>query len=395
MRRIPGIIFCSLALIAPASAQSGRRFEQPEPAAKTEKEPEKLPEFSESMPQPKRPKAPAAMRNAAEAPRHGKGAVPLVTQSAPAGADGELVLKVETNLVTIPVSVIDRNGIYVPDLSQSDFKIYEDGKEQAITYFGSTDKPFTVILLLDTSPSTAYRIEEIQNAALAFIDQLKPQDKVMVVEFDGNIHVLTEATNDRSRLTKAVKRADFGFGTSLYDSVNFALKKRLAGVEGRKAIVLFTDGVDTSSGKADYDSTLDLAEESDALIFPIYYNTFEANRDGIFSPRPGEEIEMQPATAEEYALGAKYLSELAGYTGGRVFRPESTPNGLKSAFEGIAEELRRQYNLGYIPDDDGTPGQRKSIKVRVDRPNLVVRARDSYIVGSNAPQKPSAAPKTR
>ncbi|MEP7212106.1 MAG: VWA domain-containing protein [Acidobacteriota bacterium] len=395
MRRIPGIILCSLALIAPASAQSGRRFDQPEPAAKTETEPEKLPDFSESTPQPKRPKAPAAMRKAAENRSPAQSSVKTAPQDAPTSADGELVLKVETNLVTIPVSVIDRNGIYVPGLSQSDFKIYEDGKEQAITYFGSTDKPFTVVLLLDTSPSTAYRIEEIQNAALAFIDQLKPQDKVMVVEFDGNIHVLTEATNDRARLTNAVKRADFGYGTSLYDSVNFAIKKRLIGVEGRKAIVLFTDGVDTSSGKAGYDSTLDLAEESDALIFPIYYNTFEANRDGVFSPRPGEEIMMQPSTPEEYALGAKYLYELAAYTGGRVFRPESTPNGLKSAFEGIAEELRRQYNLGYIPADDGTPGQRKSIKVRVDRPNLVIRSRDSYIVGSNVPQKPSAPPAKR
>jgi Ca-activated chloride channel homolog len=396
MRRIPGIILCSLTLIATASAQSGRRIEQPEPAGtKTEKEPAKLPDFSESTPQPKRPKTPAVMRKAVENQAAAKSSVSAQPQEVSAAADGEVVLKVETNLVTIPVSVVDRNGIYVPDLKQSDFKIYEDGKEQAITYFGFTDKPFTVVLLLDTSPSTAYRIEEIQNAALAFIEQLKPQDKVMVVEFDGNIHVLAEPTNDRARLTKAVKRADFGYGTSLYDSVNFALKKRLIGVEGRKAIVLFTDGVDTSSGKASYDSTLDLAEESDALIFPIYYNTFEANRDGIFSPRPGEEIEMQPATPEEYAVGAKYLYDLAAYTGGRVFRPESTPNGLKTAFEGIAEELRRQYNLGYIPADDGTPGQRKSIKVRVDRPNLVIRARDSYIVGAKAPQKPLASPAKR
>jgi VWFA-related protein len=396
MKRFPGIVLCSLALLAPASGQSGRRFERPEttatPLPAPEKEPEKVPDYSESTPQPKRPKAPAAMRQAAEDARRSPslGSAPAAS---PATEDGGEVTKVETDLITIPVSVYDRNGLYIPDLKQTDFKIYEDGKEQTITYFGSTDKPFTVVLLLDTSPSTAYRIEEIQNAALAFIKLLKPQDLVMVVEFDGNTHVLTEATNDRAKLTKAVKRADFGYGTSLYDSVNFALKKRLNAVQGRKAIVLFTDGVDTSSSKSSYDSTLDLAEESDTLVFPIYYNTFAENRAAIYSPWPDDGIILRPNTPEEYAIGKQYLYELAAYTGGRVFRPESTPGGLTAAFEGIAEELRRQYNIGYIPADEATPGVRKQIKVRVSRPNLVVRARDSYIVG--AKETPRTLPQSK
>ena len=101
-------------------------------------------------------------------------------------------------------------------------------------------------------------------------------------------------------------------------------------------------------------------------------------------------------TAEEYALGRKYLEELSDVTGGRIFRPEATPGGLTAAFEGIAEELRRQYNIGYIPKDEAKPGQRKQIKVRVDRPNLLIRARDSYIVGAavSAPA-PTPAPKSK
>jgi Ca-activated chloride channel family protein len=143
--------------------------------------------------------------------------------------------------------------------------------------------------------------------------------------------------------------------------------------------VLFTDGVDTTSSKANYDTTLAMAEEADSLIFPIYYNTYEKTRaDAMDLGGPLR----AGTTAREYAVGKKYLEELAAYTGGRVFRPESTPGGLTRAFEGIAEELRRQYNIGYIPIDDGKPGQRKQIKVRVNRPNLVLRARDSYIVGS-------------
>ncbi|HLA95866.1 MAG TPA: hypothetical protein VK612_09110, partial [Pyrinomonadaceae bacterium] len=140
------------------------------------------------------------------------------------------------------------------------------------------------------------------------------------------------------------------------------------------------------SRKANYDSTLGLAEESDSLIFPIYYNTYRdmlPGNGGIMSPFPtiGGGGGIRP-DASDYALGRKYLEELADYTGGRVFRPEATPGGLTAAFEGIAEELRRQYQIGYVPTDDGKPGQRKQIKVRVDRPNLVIRSRDSYIVGA-------------
>jgi hypothetical protein len=86
-------------------------------------------------------------------------------------------------------------------------------------------------------------------------------------------------------------------------------------------------------------------------------------------------------------MGKRYLQELADLTGGRVFKPESTPGGLTRAFEGIAEELRRQYNIGYVPETEGKLGERRDIKVRVDRPNLVIRSRDSYIVGATRPQR--------
>jgi Ca-activated chloride channel homolog len=376
-------------------AQSGRRVTPaptPLPASQAEKEAD----YSESS--PRKPRA-ISVRPTFRVGADGKPTNSQTTQnqtqnsSSPAAATSETddeVVKVDTNLVTIPISVFDRDGLYIPNLRQSDFKIFENGKEQEIAYFGTSDKPFTVILLIDTSPSTAYKIEEIQQAAIAFVDQLKPQDSVMVIEFDGNVHVLTESTQDRQKIYKAIQKADFGGGTSLYDAVDFSLKKRLSKVDGRKAIILFTDGVDTQSSKANYDSTLDLAEEADALIFPIYYNTFFDTRGGIGSPFPGGQIYTRGTSAQEYAIGKKYLEELSGVTGGRVFRPEATPGGLTAAFEGIAEELRRQYNIGYIPQDDAKAGERKQIKVRVNRPNLVIRSRDSYIVGANETQTKTA-----
>ncbi|MDQ3220720.1 MAG: VWA domain-containing protein [Acidobacteriota bacterium] len=371
MTRFTVIPLFVAALFSTLSAQSGRNA-QPAP---TPSIPVDAAVFSESQPQPRRnalrPQPPLKSSSP-------KGNIPAAPRAAAIG--GEEIIRVDTNLITIPVSVFDRNGIYIPNLKQVDFKIFEDGKEQQIEYFGTADKPFTVVLLLDTSPSTEYKIEEIRRAAIAFVDQLKQADKVMVIEFDGNIHVLSEVTGDRQKIYKAIGKADFGGGTSLYDAVDFSLGKRLNKIAGRKAIVLFTDGVDTTSRKAGYDSTLNLAEESDTLIFPIYYNTFlETNRSLNSDP---DEPDAPGTTAEEYAVGKKYLDELSAYTGGRVFRPEATPGGLTAAFEGIAEELRRQYNIGYVPAEAGTAGQRKQIKVRVNRPNLVLRARDSYIVGA-------------
>ena len=305
-------------------------------------------------------------------------------------SEGVEVLKIDNSLITIPVSIFDRNGLYIPDLDKSDFKVFEDGKEQEIAYFATSEQPFTVVLLLDVSPSTEYKINEIQDAAIAFVNQLKAQDSVMVIEFDQSIRVLTEVTNDRPKIAKAIRRSGFGSGTSLYDAVDYTLRKKLSKIQGRKAVVLFTDGVDTTSFKNSYDSTMREAEEADSPIFPIYFNTFFNNNGGVMSsPFPplgrfpgGRTMSSRGTSSGEYLVGKKYLEDLAANTGGRLFQPESSSGGLTRAFEGIAEELRRQYSIGYYPTYVGQAGQRKQIKVRVNRPNVIVRARDSYIVGA-------------
>ena len=374
MKRFSALSLLLLMFVSLAAAQSGRRVKAgPTPAPQQEDSPA---QYSESKPLPKRIIPPSLARETRTEPLK-----PAANDKVTSAEEGDVV-KVDTNLVTIPVSVYDRNGVYIPNLRQSDFKIFEDGKDQEIAYFGRTDVPFTVILLLDTSPSTEYKIDQIRDAARAFVEKLGPQDTVMVIEFAWNVHVLCEPTQDRAIINKAIGKADFGEGTSLYDAVDYSLRKRMNQIQGRKAIVLFTDGVDTTSGKSSYDKTLALAEESDSLIFPIYYNTYNDMRGQGGSPWPPifGQPQISLPSASDYALGRKYLEDLAAYTGGRVFRPES--GGLNAAFEGIAEELRSQYSLGYVPSDTGKPGQRKAIKVRVNLPNVAVRARDSYVVGA-------------
>lgn len=397
-------LFLTLALTLAASAQSGRKSKIATPAPAAQQTDATTPDtsdgsvgYSESAPNAGHSIAvDRTDRKTRKAAKKANEAKPADTAALPATApDGsEDVVKVETSLVTIPVSVYDRNGLYISNLHQANFKIFEDGVEQKVDYFGTTDKPFSVILLIDVSPSTAYKIEEIQAAAAAFVSQLMPQDSVMVIEFDSSVHVLAEMTADRDKIDKAIRRTGFGGGTSLYEAVDFSLRRRLDKIEGRKAIVLFTDGVDTSSMRASYESTIREAEETEAVVFPVYYNTFLnaigiGGGGGVMSTTPTLNIpgmggQSNASLSADYTRGRAYLTELAATTGGSVFRAESTPGGLNAAFEGIAEELRRQYSIGYSPLEPGKPGERRQIRVRVDRPHLVIRSRDSYIVGSNA-----------
>ncbi|HEX5709322.1 MAG TPA: VWA domain-containing protein [Pyrinomonadaceae bacterium] len=325
------------------------------------------------------------------------------------------VVTVNTALVTIPVSVMDRDARFVSDIRKEEFRIIEDGVEQEVAYFASVEMPFTVALVLDTSGSTQFKLDDIQRAAIAFVNQLRPEDRVMVVSFDDKIEFLCEPTSDRFVIGDAIRRTNTGNGTRLYDAVDRVVKERMEHLKGRKAIVLFTDGVDTTSKRASYQSTLEDVEELDALIYPIQYDTYfdQAGAGGggggvgwpgggrgggrstgstvgdilggilgMPTGRGGPTIGRGPggptASRAEYERAGRYLRDLAWKTGGRHFAANTMGN-VDQAFRSIAEELRRQYSLGYYPSKQAQATERRAIKVRVKRPNLVVRARDSYI----------------
>jgi len=318
------------------------------------------------------------------------------------------VIKVETNLVTMPVSVLDRNGRFISGLKQSDFQIFENNAQQKIEYFAAVEQPFTVILMIDVSPSTKFQIDEIHNAAITFVNQLRRDDKIMVMSFDERVRVLSPLTNNRNTLRNAILQAKFGEGTGLYEAVDYAIRQQLQRIEGRKAVVLFTDGVDTTSRRASYQSTVKETEEIDALFYPIRYDTYSdmPGGNGGSNPQPqssgnviadilgsilGDKVQTgggsypsgrrgAGTSRAEYETGRRYLEELARNSGGRTFEAN---NNLDAAFNGIAEELRRQYTIGYYPETVGQKGERRRLRVRVQRPNLVVRAKNSYIVGES------------
>jgi Ca-activated chloride channel family protein len=336
-------------------------------------------------------------------------------EQAPAGpeeVDSSDVIRVNTTLVTIPVSVMDRDGRYVPNLQKEEFRVWEDGVEQEVAFFQSVDKPFSVVLMIDTSPSTQFRLEDIQDAAISFVNQLRSDDRVMVVSFNDDIKILSEFTTDRRKLERAIQRSKTDDGTRLYDAVDMVINQQLSRVQGRKAIVLFTDGVDTTSRRASYQSNIMDAQELDALIYSVQYDTSQdmgggggnfppmgpgdvwgqilggifgggrrggGHRGGGGYPRGGGGYPQGRGTArDDYELGNQYLLELANSSGGREYHAESLQN-MSDAFANVAEELRRQYSIGYYPKRPPQAGQRRQIKVRAKQPNLAVRARDSYI----------------
>ncbi len=381
--------------------------------------------------------------------RNPSGQQPASTSTQNAGpeevSEGDIV-RVNTTLVSIPVSVMDRDGKYIPNLRKEDFRIWEDGVEQQVAYFASTEKPFTVALLIDTSGSTQYKLGEIQDAAIAFVNQLRADDRVMIVSFNDKIRVLTpQPTNDRALLRSAILQTEAGNGTRLYDAVDQVINQYFNHIEGRKAIVLFTDGVDTTSKHASYEDNVRDAEELDALIYPVEYDTSgdvgvwnpgsrgggprggggqssgntvidiigaifgggsgnggggnQGGRGGGRGGRGGRGGGWPGGGAgnsrDEYERADQYLHDLARVSGGRLYNSEQ--QNLDVAFRSVAEELRRQYSLGYYPKKAPQPGERRAIRVRVDRPELAVRARDSYVfqpgANNNAQGQPGSQPK--
>ena len=193
-------------------------------------------------------------------------------------------IRINTTLVSVPVVASDRQGRYVAGLKVEEFTLYQDGILQTISYFGTEEEPLNVALLLDTSRSTKDVLGKIKDAAKDFIKLLQPDDRAMVMTFDFEVNVLSPLTNDRKRLEKAIKKVEIGerVGTVMRDAVLEAVERNMTKVKGRKAIILLTDGKDHGSSVS-RDALLDRLEESDVMVYSVYYQT----NDGLHLPGRG------------------------------------------------------------------------------------------------------------
>lgn len=369
MKRVGAYLFLSFLVCLISAVTSAQTVPAPQPSSQTS--------------QTSQTQAPPRLRSAnAGVPASSSGQRPETSQESEPEVDADDIVRVSTSLITVPAEVMDRSGRYIGNLSKADFRIYENGVEQELAYFGSVEQPFTVALLLDVSGSTKSQLQAIRIAANTFIKGLRPNDRLLLVSFDGKINVLTEAVSLSELRRKKLRLDALNDGTLLYDTVGFVLNQRLAEIQGRKAIVLLTDGVDGGSSKASNKQTLRDAEEANVVIYTVRYNTLPQLPDRlaqIANPKAREHVRTK--MIKEYAIGSTYLRSLAEKTGGRIYNAESLSD-VPAAFGAITEELGRQYSLGYYPSAQAQPGEKRDIKVRTRSSNLIVRARGSYVANA-------------
>ncbi|HMV46403.1 MAG TPA: VWA domain-containing protein [Blastocatellia bacterium] len=326
---------------------------------------------------------------------------------------------IRTTLVNVPVIVTDRIGRFTTGLERSDFIVREDGARQKIEDFSSTEAPFNVALLIDTSRSTQNKLGAIRKAASAFIKQLQPNDRVMIVTFDEQVRFVSDFTSDRAELQRAVNSVKSSYLTSLYDAIYRTITEKMVPLQGRKAIVVLTDGVDTASKKGSFENALDLVAATGIISYAIQYET---RNDGgsltrpLFLPnRPSSSFiskfsnsteneqdqfnanpQSRPPVRDRYLVASDFLRSLAAQSGALYLRAENIEN-TSYAFQRIAEELRHQYTLTYVSNNEQRDGKYRSITVEVSNPNLVVRARLGYRVAkveeAEADKKPGGNPK--
>ncbi len=294
------------------------------------------------------------------------------------------VVRISTTLVTVPVSVMDRKNRYLMNLRQEQFHVFENGIEQQVALFASVDSPFMVGLVLDISDSTEPQLKLIQEAAIAFIDQLKPNDKVFVIAFDSRIRLLAQPETNRDELRAAIRSLVSGHGTSLYAVMQETIKQFPRSISGKKALVLLTDGIDTTSPAtmADFESSVRYAEESDIMIYPV-----QITAPAELNPSdPGEaQLKLRfpgsaaaPIVAASYARARDYLHQLAAKTGGEFYAATDLKK-LTQVFARVADDLRKQYSLGYYPKIKPHSGEIREIKVTVDEPHVTVHAKTNYV----------------
>jgi len=253
----------------------------------------------------------------------------------------------EVNRVILWVTVTDKSDNLVGDLTKEGFSVFEDGAQQTIKDFLLEDRPITMAIVLDSSGSMRDAMPEVHQAAAAFVETLRPQDKALVIDFDDRVFLLQELTPDQALLKEAVNSTEALGSTALYDALHAAFRK-LRGIEGRKAIVLLSDGDDTSSQFA-YDRILEEAKAQSVLLYGI----------GLGDVRKS------------------VLSEFAQTTGGRAYFV-SKASQLGEIYRKIAEELRRQYYLAYSTTNKVWDGRFVKLEVKSNNPEWSVRARRGY-----------------
>lgn len=302
--------------------------------------------------------------------------------------DGQTI-RVQVEMVSLPVVVTGRDGQYITDLKKEDFRIYEDGVLQSIAAFAAVEEPISVALVLDTSDSTELQLTRIRNEAVRFVRLLREDDGLAILSFADQVTLWEHFDIYRKKNPDVIQQIKPGGLSAVYEAVWLTLEQVLKQEYGRKAMVLFSDGKDTRSNSVSKEESLQLARETEATIYCIYFNTAK-DRDRRLPRIPGPRLKYSqlPYSTSQWppiggnersddAAGLQYMLDLANYSGG-VLVNASRMNDLGSAFQKIAKELSSQYSLGYYPGNLSHDGLFHRVEVKVTRPGLTARTREGY-----------------
>ena len=287
--------------------------------------------------------------------------------------------KAEVNVVSIFFNVKDKHGLLIPGLTKNDFEVTEDGKPQTIKYFAAdSDQPLTLGILIDTSPSQTRVLSIEQQYCAEFLQSvLRPKDLAFLINFDSDIDLDQDYTNNANALKRALNKLQIGGGsagggpvglgggpvpnshprsTALNDAVYLAADEKLKNEVGRKAMIVFTDGEDEGSRMKIRDA-IEAAQKADTITYVILI----ADRGGWY---------------QGFGLGD--MKKLAEETGGRVIEVGNNQQKLRQAFDQIQQELRSQYNVGYTPTNSKQDGSYRKIQLRTKTGDYKIQARQGY-----------------
>lgn len=282
------------------------------------------------------------------------------------------VIRINTEIVALTATVTDKNGRYRSDLKRSDFTVYENGVEQKLEYFNTGDRiPVSLGIIFDTSGSMDDKIEGVQDAVEHFVKSVAPGDEIFLVQFSDDAELVQNFTDDKPRILRIVENLRPRGGTALYDAILLGLQKIADGKHRKRALLLLTDGNDTTSSTT-FQEITGLARKSEVIIYGLGIGHGEKGNihSGIFDSRVKDTVDMRT------------LRSLADATGGNAYFLENAHEGgrdlVDEAAEEVAKELKLQYTLGYYPTDQKKDGGFRQIVVELKDKTLRVRTKRGY-----------------
>ena len=298
------------------------------------------------------------------------------------------VISVNTSEVMLPVTVRDSSGQLVTTLARTNFRVFEDGREQPLSELALRQVPVDVVLMVDASSSAASNLEDFRRAVEGFAAKLGTDDRISLIKFDDQVELLQDWTQSRVQLRRSLRRISPGVFTRFNDSLLLAAREQLAHARGRHAVIVLTDGIDSGRGYSTFEAALRALLEAQATVYVVSNTEIERMKkreelDSLLASTPSvirfNELRIGDLREGLRVLDAseRNLSQLAAATGGRLYKPASF-NELDSTYAEVAEELRHQYALYYMPLNRARDGRFRRVRVETTDPSNQVSTRIGY-----------------